>query len=570
MRLRASVRSGARPLAVLDLLPSAVAVIAVLLLCLLVVYPLVMVVAQALYPRLPDLASGPGLDSFTIALKSPQLRDGLGRSVLLGTAVAALAVLLSSPVAFLIERTDLRGRSLLNFLMLLPFMTPGFLSTEVWILILQQRGYLQQLTGVDATAAQGFLYSFFGLAAIMALHLFPLVYFAQRAGLALLPSSVIDAARSSGAGWPRTLTRIIVPLMLPATFAGSLLVFAAGMAEYGAPASLAIQAHFFVTTVNIGNLTAQHPVNRPVAAALSVILLACTLLALLISRRLTGRADYSGRATAQVPLQLGRWQGPALVVCWVVALLAGIVPWTAIAVTSMLHTLSGGLAWSNVDPVRLLTLLGRPDAVKALQTSLQLAGASATAVALLGAIIGYLIARPGLRGRWLLDGIALLPVASPGIVIAVAMIAVWNQPFMPGGIYESQWLLAIAYTTLFLPYGVRYASAAFQAIPAGIDEAGRVSGAGLARRLHRLVLPLVLPSVVSAWVLAFAIAMRELENSLIVRPPNVSTVSSFMWQNFVQANPLAGMAMAVITLAVTCCALIAVRLLAGRFSPLAE
>jgi iron(III) transport system permease protein len=168
----------------------------------------------------------------------------------------------------------------------------------------------------------------------------------------------------------------------------------------------------------------------------------------------------------------------------------------------------------------------------------------------------------------MLDGIATLPIATPGIVIAVAVIVVWNQPFMPGAIYESQWVLAIAYTIVFLPFGVRYASAAFQAMPPGLDEAGRTSGAGIIRRMYRLILPLVIPAVLSAWALAFAIGMRELENSLIVRPPGTVTISYFMWQSFTQGNPLSGMAMAVLTLCVTSVALVAVRGLVGKASAL--
>jgi iron(III) transport system permease protein len=567
-RLRVNPAAGRAIAATLaDFIPYALAVVAVLLLMLLVAYPLLMVAMQALYPRLPDLSVGPVLRSFETITTSPYLRDGIAHSLALGTGVALVAVVLASPVAFLTERTNLRGRTLLDFLMLLPFTTPGFLSTEIWILILQRRGYLQQLTGIDATGAQSFLYSYFGIVAVMALHLFPLVYFAQRAGLALLPANIVDAARASGAGWWRTARRVIIPLMLPSTFAGALLVFAASVAEYGAPATLAIQAHFFTTSVNIGNLTSQHPTNRPAAAALSLTLLACTLLTLLISRRFTTRTRNAARPAVQVPLTLGRLQAPALMLVGAIALFSSLIPWSAILATALLRTMSGGLAWSNIDAGRLLTLLGRPDAAKALLTSIELAAASATAVALIGGVLGYLVAKPGLRGRWLLDGIALLPVATPGVVIAVAMIAVWNQPFMPGAIYESQWVLAIAYTTLFLPYGVRYASAALQSIPAGIDEAGRMAGAGLLRRLRRLVIPLLLPSLSSAWVLVFAIGMRELENSLIVRPPNVTTVSVFIWSNFVQANPLNGMAMAVVTLIVSIVALLTVRALAGRFTP---
>jgi len=558
-----------RRAAATDLIPRLLAVGTVLSLLLLVVYPLAMVFIEAIYPRFPLLAGGATVRLFQTALGATFLRQGLLSSVELGLGAAIVSVVLASPMAFLVERTDLPQRKLLDFLLLLPFTTPPFLSAEVWILILERRGYLQQLTGLDASGAQGLLFSYNGIVLVLALHLFPLVYFAQRAGLALIPSSVIDAARACGAGPFKTAFRIMLPLMLPSTLAGALLVFAAGMSEYGAPATLAIQAHFFATSVNIGNLTSQYPTNRPLAAALSVILMISTFAAVMIARGVVGRGRYTGRSLTSIPLALGRWRWAGLVLSGSIALVSGVIPWTAVAVTSVLRTLSGGLVWSNISPQRLFALLSQPQALDALRTSVELAAVAATAVAMLGATLGYLITRPGLRGRWLLDGIATLPLATPGIVIAVAVIVVWNQPFMPGAIYESQWVLAIAYTVVFLPFGVRYATSALQALPPGLDEAGRMSGAGPLRRIVKLILPLMAPAIISAWALSFAIGMRELESSLIVRPPGTTTLSVFMWQAFTQGNPLSGMGMAVLTLAVTCIALVTVRTLAGRLAPFA-
>jgi iron(III) transport system permease protein len=570
MRLRAKAFSQARSWspALGDILPLAIAVIAIVALLLLVAYPLAMVLVQAIFPRYPSLDSGPVAKEFVAGLSSPYLRTGLANSIQLGIGTALVAIVLATPAAILIDRSDVPMRGLFDFLLLLPFVTPPFLLAESWILVLQRHGYVQQLTGLDASGAQSFLYSFWGIVFILALHLFPLVYFAQRAGLTLVSSGVIEAAKTSGAGWWRTGSRILLPLILPATLAGALLVFAAAMAEYGAPAALAIQAHFFATSVNIGNLTSQYPTNRPLAASLSVVLMMATFLAVVLARKAISGGRYSGRSLTTTPVALGRARWPAFALLVLLVLFSAGIPWGAVAVTSVLRTLSGGLSRSNVSPVRVLTLLTQPGAVNAIRTSLELSAAAATAVAVLGTVVGYLVTRPTLRGRWLVDGIATLPIATPGIVIAVAVIVVWNQPFMPGAIYESQWVLAIAYTIVFLPFGVRYASSAFQAMPPGLDEAGRTSGAGIVRRMYRLILPLVIPAVLSAWALAFAIGMRELENSLIVRPPGTVTISYFMWQSFTQGNPLSGMAMAVLTLLVTSIALLVVRSLVGRASAL--
>lgn len=564
-----AARPRARFLAIGEPGVTAFALITSAALLLLVAYPLALVFAQAVFPQFPLATSGASLDAFQRIWASNYHLGVIVHSAQVGVGVAIVSVVLAVPAAFLVRRTDMPARGVLDLLMLVPFTSSPFLTAEAWIVLLQRRGYVEQLTGLEASRSEALLYSYPGIVLVMALHLFPLVYFSVAGAVAMIPTSILDAARTSGAGWRRTGLRIVLPSLLPSILGGALLVFAAAIAEYGTPAILGVQARFIVTAVDIANLTSQHPVDRPLAAALSVVLLAMTMAALVAARALVAATSHqgarSGSSVTRIPIGYARWGGFVYVA--LLAIVAGILPWAAVIATSMLRTVSGGLEWGNLDVQRLLALPMQPAAQQALLTSVELAAVASTTVAILGTAIAYLLTRTRVSGRGALDVISMLPSAAPGVVIAVAVIIVWNQPFMPKGIYGSQWVLAIAYAIVFLPYGVRYAVAAMHAVPATLDDAGRTSGAGEVRRFRRLLLPLILPSIVSAWVLAFAIGMRELENSLIVRPPGTTTVATYMWQNFAQGSVIDGMGMAVVSFAVTCAALVAIRLALGRTDP---
>jgi iron(III) transport system permease protein len=149
-----------------------------------------------------------------------------------------------------------------------------------------------------------------------------------------------------------------------------------------------------------------------------------------------------------------------------------------------------------------------------------------------------------------LASLALIPVATPAITMAVGFIRAWNAPWsawLP--LYGSALIVGLFYTAQFLPYAVQYARAGLTAIPASYEWAARVHGASQGKALRHVIAPLLWPHCLGGAILIFSIAFRELVGSVLLRPPGMQTVSTFVLREFDQGNPAAGMAMGMIAIA---------------------
>ncbi|VVE37027.1 ABC transporter permease [Pandoraea capi] len=532
----------------LRLLPTAT----VVALAVVVALPVAFVLLQAVFPHLaqgslraPFSAVWPTLShSDTLPLVTNTLR--LGLSVALGTALVGGAL---GAVRGLFH---VPGARLWDLCFLLPFLVPPYLAALGWMLLLQTGGYAQQLTGLDAGR---FLFSLPGLVFVMTLNIFPVVYFAVSRALATTGSRLADVARVHGASAWRAFLRVTLPLALPAFAASLLLAFTMAIEEFGAPAALGARAGFSVLVTSIEGRFADWPIDLPGASILSVVLAVLALFAFVLQHRLAAGKDFetqTGKPIASPPRALGRWTVPVMLGFGAVALLATAAPLFSILATAFSGTLSGGLSIANLTTAHFTALLGQgAEGLEALATSLSLALGTSLVTGVLGFLCAWCVVKSTMRGRVLIDGLSLLPHALPGIVVGVGLILAWNLPFWPVTPYNTWGILLLSYCCLLLPYPVRYTSAALRQMAASLEAAARVHGAPAGVTLRRITLPLVMPALGASLMIVFAIASRELVTSLLLAPSGVQTVSIFVWRQFEQGSIGQGMAMGVVSMAVS-------------------
>ncbi len=188
-----------------------------------------------------------------------------------------------------------------------------------------------------------------------------------------------------------------------------------------------------------------------------------------------------------------------------------------------------------------------PGIGNAVWNSVFLALATATAVMMLSAVIGWLVLRTRIPGRWLLDNIASLPMVMPGLVIGLAIMVTYLA--LGGGLYGTIWILLIAYMTRFLPYGMRFNTASLLQLHKELEESALLSGASWLTTFRRIVLPLLKPGLIAGWIYIVIVSIRELSSSVLLYSPDsevVSVVLWEMWQNgqYVQLSALGVMLIA--------------------------
>jgi iron(III) transport system permease protein len=362
------------------------------------------------------------------------------------------------------------------------------------------------------------LSQFWGIVVLNALHLYPILFLNVTAALANVDPAMEEAAENLGCTGFRKFRRVTMPLIMPGLFAGGPIVFIFAFTELGVPL---IFDYSRVTSVQIF-YGIKEITGNPFPFALVVVMLSSTLFLYLASKFVFGRDQHAMMAkatTASGARSIGKI--PALA-CTLV--FAGI---TALALLPHLGVVGVSLAgeWYRTVLPGTLTLdhyqtaLGHYLTVPSILNSLKYASIATVVDLVLGVTIAYIVVRTKLPGRGLLDALAMLPLAVPGLVLAFGYISMTQDGKIFAALNPSRdptLLLVIAYSVRRLPYIVRSAAAGLQQTSVTLEEAAENLGCSPAKTLWRVTFPLIIANVIAGALLAFSFAMLEVSDSLIL------------------------------------------------------
>ncbi|WP_431739919.1 ABC transporter permease [Leclercia adecarboxylata] len=519
------------------------------LLVILVAFPLAFILLQAVFPQFSAGVFSGALSGVATLLAEPHLPTMLGGTLQVGVGVALVSALIGFPLGVARGLLNLPLPRLWDLLFLIPFLTPPYIAALSWMLVLQTNGYLQQLTGFNLNDV---LFSQTGIVLVMALNIFPVVYFAVSRSLLASGQRLALVARVHGASPGRAFWHITLPMLSPSLAAGMLLAFTLAIEEYGVPAALGTRAGVLMLTTDIEKKLAEWPIDLSGASMLFVVLVTLALSAWWLQKKLTGNQDVTsitGKPTENMGADAGSFTLPIVALLGLTGFVAVILPGASMALSGVLGTLSGGVSLDNLTASHYAALFSQQgDALSALGTSLSLALGAACITGLLGLLAAWLVVVQKIKGHGLVDALSLMPAALPGVVVGVGLILLWNQPFWPVSPYNSWAILLLSYCCLLLPWPVRYVGSALRQLGGNLEPAARVHGASALQALRFIVLPLVSPAMLAAMLMVFAIASRELVTSLLLAPAGTQTVSVFIWRQFEQGSVGQGMAMATLTL----------------------
>lgn len=519
------------------------------LLVILVAFPLSFIALQAVFPQFSAGDFSGAFSGVRTLLADPQLPAMLGGTLQIAIGVALVSALIGFPLGVARGLLNLPAPRLWDLLFLIPFLTPPYIAALSWMLVLQTNGYLQQITGINLNDV---LFSKAGIVLVMALNIFPVVYFAVSRSLLASGQRLALVARVHGASAARAFWHITLPMLSPALAAGMLLAFTLAIEEFGVPAALGTRAGVLMLTTDIEKKLADWPVDLSGASMLSVVLVVIALSAWGLQKKLTGHHDVTsvtGKPTENSGANASVFTLPIVMLMALVGGIAVILPGASMALSGVLGTLSGGVTLANVTMSHYVALFSQQgDALSALGTSLSLALGAACITGILGLQASWLVVVQKIKGRAVLDALSLMPAALPGIVVGVGLILLWNQRFWPVSPYNTWVILLLSYCCLLLPWPVRYVGSALRQLGGNLEPAARVHGASAFQALRFIVMPLVSPALLAAMLMVFAIASRELVTSLLLAPAGTQTVSVFIWRQFEQGSVGQGMAMATLTL----------------------
>ena len=478
----------------------------------LVFYPTLWLGWAAFHKGAPGDTGPWTLDNFALLFEGSYWRL-VGRSLLVGVGITVVATAIGVPLAWLTVKTDMPFKRLVELSAILPFFTSTFIGGLAWIFLGNPtNGLLKLWFGLPVN-----VYSMSGIIWVTGIYMAPYMFLFTAAALRNMDTTYEEASFMCGASLWRTLSRITLPLILPALLSGMSLVLVISMGIFGVAAILGFPGKIVLLATEIYAKTVLTPPNYGTATVCGLTLMGITAALIVLQRWILRSGSYAlvgGRGFRMKLYPLGKWTPVALTGCSLYALLAVILPGLVLVKTSFQPYPTPKFGLWTVD--NWTAFFEKADLYQTLLRSLYLSTFGATFCVVLTAVIAYIIHRSNVPGRRLLEQVAVMPIGIPGIVMGLAMI--WAYIVWP--IWGSLWVLVIAYMTLFMPYGVRALGATIVQIHPELEESSRVHGASWLRTFWRVVMPLLRPGIYSTWILLFIIFIREISAAVLLTSIN--------------------------------------------------
>lgn len=484
-------------------------------------YPAFTIVGEAFWKK----EGGLTFDYIVAVFQDPVYVEGLWNAFLLGIVSTIVTLLISFPLALLTHRYDFAGKKILSVLILIPLILPPFVGAVGVKEMLGVDGSLNALLihwgMMDAARPFDWLAEgrFAGIVIMNALHLYPILYMNIAAALANLDPAMEQAAQNLGCPPWRRFWKITFPLALPGVFAGSSIVFIWAFTELGVPL---VFDYARVAPVQVYDGIKDLGGN-PLPYAIVAIMLVISAAVFALSKLVLGRSPLG-----TAPRPKGRSNDIALkgAKSWLVtAVFVAIFLIASVPHMGVIFLSIAGDWYQTIIPESLSLrhydeALGNSLVVPSIKNSLYYASMATLIDLVLGLAIAWVVVRSKIRGRGLLDAMVMLPLAVPGLVMAFGYLAL-SQPGKPFAILvgadgNPALLLIVAYAFRRLPYIVRSAVAGLQQSNPVLEEAARSMGATPLRTLRKISIPLIGVNLAAGAILAFAFAMLEVSDSLIL------------------------------------------------------
>jgi iron(III) transport system permease protein len=466
----------------------------------------------------------------------------LWRSLWISLGSVALAALVGVPLGFLFERTEFPGRRVLGILVILPVSLPPLVGVIAFLFLYGESGLLtrtvQGVLGADEAP-----WRLAGPGAILLVHAYSMyVYFYlfTRAALARLDAAVVEAAASLGAGRVRTLSRVVLPLLLPALLGAALLTFMTALGSFSAPYLFGGGFRVLPTQIVASKLNGELAMARVETMALALV----ALVGLVALRRLDPqRRLVAGGTRGTAPARRRLASRPARLAAaaagWSLALLL-LLPHATLALISFVPpaTWTTELLPPELGLGNWTGLAGQTERLRPVVNSLWMALAATAAAVVLGFAAARLAA--ALRGRLggALEALLALPWAIPGTVFAMALATAFSVNAPAVGrfvLVGTPWILPLAYLVRSLPVTGRSALAGLRQLDRSLEEAAASLGASTWRTLRRITLPRLRPALLAGASLAFITALGDFVTSIVLytyetRPVSIEILSSLRLQ----------------------------------------
>jgi iron(III) transport system permease protein len=507
------------------LTPSLIAIVGFLTVC-----PVVMLVFGSFSEGIGAFGTFT-LEKYIQSYTDPEFAEIIVNTVIFTIGSAFVATLLALFLAYLNTRTDIPFKFLFGIISIIPMMIPHILFSVSWVLLLNPSNgminlFLQQILSLENSPFN--IYTLGGMILVEGLLDLPIAYLILAPAMAAFDVSLEESSKVSGASNLRTLTRVTLPVLRPAILASFILVIVRSLASFAVPSIIGMPGRIYVLATHIYRIIATgFAADFGMAAAVGMSALAASITLIYLYRYLTSESEkyvtISSRGYRPALIELKNAKYPLFGIVALLSFVLIVLPVLVLFYTSLVpySMVPSAKAFSMMSWKHWLAVLKDPISLLSLKNSVFLGIVGASLGVILSIFVSYVIVKVRTPAAGVLESLSFLSFSFPGIVIGVGFM--WF--FVRTPLYATIWSLLIGYIATYLPYGIRPLTSAFIQIHSHLEESSRVCGGGTLYTLRRIVIPLLIPGVVSGWILMATMFVRELTLSVVLSRPGTEVLA---------------------------------------------
>lgn len=442
-----------------------------------------------------------------------------------------LTLCIGIPLAYFTTVYKIKGKKLINILVILCSMSAPFIGAYSWILLLGRNGLITNFLSSIFHVTVPDIYGFNGILLVLTLQLFPLVYLYIQGALNNVDNTLFEASESMGiTGFKRFIT-VVIPLIKPTIYASALLVFMRAFADFGTPMLIGEGYRTFPRLI-FDEFISEVGSDTGFASAISVIAILLTTVFFLLQRYLSNRNSFSMSALHSIEPKKMTWKVSIFVYVFVYGVVSlSFMPQLYVMYTSFLNT-SGLIfvpGYSLNSYTQAFSRLGN-----SIQNTFLIPGISLVIIILLAVIIAYIAVRRRNVLTATVDTISMIPYIIPGTVLGIALLtSLSKKPFLLSGTYI---IMIIALVIRRLPYTIRSSVAILQQISISVEEAARSLGASNSKTFFKITVPMMASGIISGAILSWITMISELSTAIILYTSKTQTMTVSIYTQVIRGN----------------------------------
>lgn len=483
-----------------------------------VVYPLILILYKSVINPTDNSLT---FENFTRFFTRKYYTNTLKNSFAVTVVSTLISATLGLLIAYITRQYKIAGSKWLNICIVVSYLSPPFIGAYAWIQLLGRNGLFTRIINSLFGIQFGGIYGFAGIVLVFSLQSFPLVYMYVAGALQNLDNSLNEAAESLGANNFQRVTGIILPLVLPTVLASSLLVFMRVFSDFGTPMLIG-EGYRTFPVVLYNQFMGEVTNDSYFAAALCVIIMAITLVFFFLQRWIASRHSYAMSALKPMLPRVQRTVPKILCHAFVyLVVLLALLPQITVIVTSFLKESTPGIFTGEFSLVNYQTIFSKNPRVI---PNTYLFGLAAIAlVVVLGVLISYLAVRRKSIVTSTVDTLTMLPYIIPGSVLGICFLYAFAQP--PLALTGTAMIIIISLTVRRMPYTIRSSTAIISQISPSIEEAAVSLGASEMRSFGEIMLPMMMPGVISGAIMSWVTVISELSSSIMLYRASTQTLT---------------------------------------------